>query len=32
MQPVAAIGELQDPVIRCERLGGMLDYYNRAAA
>ena len=32
LQPVAATGELHDPVIRCERLGGMLSYYHRAAA
>jgi putative transposase len=32
LQPVAAIGELHDPVIRSQRLGGMLSYYHRAAA
>jgi len=32
LQPVVAIGELHDPVIRCQRLGGMLSYYHRAAA
>ena len=32
LQPVAAIGELHEPVIRCQRLGGMLSYYHRAAA
>jgi putative transposase len=32
LQPVAAIGELHDPVIRCQRLGGMLSYYHRVAA
>jgi putative transposase len=32
LQPVPAIGELQDPVIRGQRLGGMLSYYHRTAA
>jgi len=32
LESVAAIGELHDPVIRCQRLGGMLSYYHRAAA
>jgi putative transposase len=32
LQPVPAIGELRDPVIRGQRLGGMLSYYHRAAA
>ena len=32
LQPVAAVGERQDPVVRCQRLGGMLSYYHRAAA
>jgi transposase InsO family protein len=32
LQPGAAIGELHGPVIRRQRLGGMLSYYHRAAA
>jgi putative transposase len=32
LQPVATIGELQDPVIWSQRLGGMLSYHHRAAA
>ena len=32
LQPVADIGEIHDPVIRRQRLGGMLSYYHRRAA
>ncbi len=30
--PVSAVGELSGPVLRRERLGGMLNHYHRKAA
>ncbi len=30
--PGLEVGELSGPALRCERLGGMLNYYHRKAA